>query len=359
MAMPMQSRNTLNESAEVKNEGPDSPIKMEIKTEEEELTGESHVFICPKCEAHFLYESYFIEHIETHHEDIKLEEGLQVEVGTDFLAEEETNHRISNGDILDTERNESETKKKAGRVNRRKPAPLLCPGIDILQPEKFSMEIEENLKNRRFTWRLNGVFTALKERWGGNVRNIDRNDIHVRDWLYCEASNLFMWSQPLPEEIENTLLDQLRKWINNVKRKEKRKSKSTNDSDRKRKLTDLEDTIKELQAKLRASLLENMQRMGEKITKDVGTQTSHGCDYVCAGSENGDNEEMDYEAGSCDEDNENDNIVNAVTGSDSSEQEKAMKLPGERGKTKLLSNSYSSSSTKWNLRKKRCVETDH
>jgi len=76
MAMPMQSKNTLNRSAEVMNEGLDTPIKIEIKNEEEEPTGKSHGFICPKCEAHFLYESYFIEHIETHHEDIKVSEDL-------------------------------------------------------------------------------------------------------------------------------------------------------------------------------------------------------------------------------------------------------------------------------------------
>ena len=74
--MPMQSKNTLNRSAEVMNEGPDTPIKIEIKSEEEEHTGKSHGFICPKCEAHFLYESYFIEHNETHHKDIKVSEDL-------------------------------------------------------------------------------------------------------------------------------------------------------------------------------------------------------------------------------------------------------------------------------------------
>ena len=76
MAMPLQSKNTLNRSAEVMNEGLDTPIKIEIKNEEEEPTGKSHGFICPKCEAHFLYESYFIEHNETHHEDIKVSEDL-------------------------------------------------------------------------------------------------------------------------------------------------------------------------------------------------------------------------------------------------------------------------------------------
>ena len=37
--------------------------------------------------------------------------------------------------ILDTERNESEAKKKAGSDKRRKSAPLLCPGIGSSQPE--------------------------------------------------------------------------------------------------------------------------------------------------------------------------------------------------------------------------------
>ena len=37
--------------------------------------------------------------------------------------------------LLDTERNDSEAKKKAGSVKRRKPAPLICPGIGSSQPE--------------------------------------------------------------------------------------------------------------------------------------------------------------------------------------------------------------------------------
>ena len=43
------------------------PIKKEIKTEQEEVTGVSHGFICPQCEAHFLYDEFFVEHIREHH----------------------------------------------------------------------------------------------------------------------------------------------------------------------------------------------------------------------------------------------------------------------------------------------------
>jgi len=64
--MPMQSTNSYNG---VKNKGPDPPIEMEIKAEKD-FTGKSHVFICPKCEAHFVYESCLIEHIEQNHNDI-------------------------------------------------------------------------------------------------------------------------------------------------------------------------------------------------------------------------------------------------------------------------------------------------
>ena len=43
------------------------PIKKEIKTEQEEVTGVSHGFICPQCQAHFLYDEFFVEHIREHH----------------------------------------------------------------------------------------------------------------------------------------------------------------------------------------------------------------------------------------------------------------------------------------------------
>ena len=44
------------------------PIKKEIKSEqEEEVTGVSHGFICPQCQAHFLYDEFFVEHIKEHH----------------------------------------------------------------------------------------------------------------------------------------------------------------------------------------------------------------------------------------------------------------------------------------------------
>ena len=42
------------------------PIKKEIKSEQEEVTGVSHGFICPQCQAHFLYDEYFVEHIREH-----------------------------------------------------------------------------------------------------------------------------------------------------------------------------------------------------------------------------------------------------------------------------------------------------
>ena len=113
------------------------------------------------------------------------------------------------------------------------------------------------------------------------------------------------------------------------------------------------DTVKELQAK-KMSLLEDMQRIGDKITKEIGTQTSRG--YDCDGPDSEGNEVNDFEAGSCDKENENDNSVPV---SDLSEQEKAMKLPGERGKTILISNSYSSSSTNWNLGNRSYVETNN
>ena len=45
------------------------PIKKEIKTEQEEVTGVSHGFICPQCEAHFLYDEFFVEHIREHHSE--------------------------------------------------------------------------------------------------------------------------------------------------------------------------------------------------------------------------------------------------------------------------------------------------
>ena len=31
------------------------------------MTGVSHGFICPQCEAHFLYDEFFVEHIREHH----------------------------------------------------------------------------------------------------------------------------------------------------------------------------------------------------------------------------------------------------------------------------------------------------
>ena len=50
-----------------------------------------------------------------------------------------------------------------------------------------------------------------------------------------------------------------------------------------------------------------MQRLGEKITKEIGTQTSR--EYDCAGPDSEGNEIVDVEAGSCDEKNENENSV--------------------------------------------------
>ena len=52
-----------------------SEIKSEIKTEigedikvkQEDSLEKSHGFICAACSAHFLYESYFLEHIKEHH----------------------------------------------------------------------------------------------------------------------------------------------------------------------------------------------------------------------------------------------------------------------------------------------------
>ena len=54
---------------EMKIVEPDDPIKREIKTEQEELTGKPQGFICPECKAHFLYDDYFIEHIKEHHDN--------------------------------------------------------------------------------------------------------------------------------------------------------------------------------------------------------------------------------------------------------------------------------------------------
>ena len=48
------------------------------------------------------------------------------------------------------------------------------------------------------TFRLNGVFTALKETWGGDAQNIDRNNYSVREWLFSATSKIFKWSLPLP-----------------------------------------------------------------------------------------------------------------------------------------------------------------
>ena len=51
---------------EVKTEIINHVMKKEIKTELEEVSKKSHGFICPTCEAHFLYDDLFIEH----HEDV-------------------------------------------------------------------------------------------------------------------------------------------------------------------------------------------------------------------------------------------------------------------------------------------------
>ena len=42
-------------------------IKVEIKTEQEELAAKSAGFLCPSCSAHFLLEQNFIEHISKEH----------------------------------------------------------------------------------------------------------------------------------------------------------------------------------------------------------------------------------------------------------------------------------------------------
>ena len=55
---------------EVKTEIIDHVIKMEIKTELEEVTKKSHGFICPTCKAHFINDDFFIEHIKEHHADV-------------------------------------------------------------------------------------------------------------------------------------------------------------------------------------------------------------------------------------------------------------------------------------------------
>ena len=54
---------------EVKTDILDHDIKKEIKSELEDVTGKSHGFICPTCKAHFLYDTFFIEHVKEHHED--------------------------------------------------------------------------------------------------------------------------------------------------------------------------------------------------------------------------------------------------------------------------------------------------
>ena len=58
-------------------------IKKEIKTEEEEVAAKSQGFICPQCEAHFLYDEYFMEHIREHHNNMISEnsESSSLEVG--------------------------------------------------------------------------------------------------------------------------------------------------------------------------------------------------------------------------------------------------------------------------------------
>ena len=56
---------------QMENDKPNNPIKREIKTEEEEAASKTQGFICPQCEAHFLYDKYFQEHIKEHH--IKME----------------------------------------------------------------------------------------------------------------------------------------------------------------------------------------------------------------------------------------------------------------------------------------------
>ena len=58
---------------------PDDPIKKEIKTEDDELTGNPQGFICPQCKAHFLYDDYFIKHIKEHHENMMWENSKSTE----------------------------------------------------------------------------------------------------------------------------------------------------------------------------------------------------------------------------------------------------------------------------------------
>ena len=61
---------TVKVKTEVKTEILDHVIKKEIKSEQEDVTGKSHGFICPTCKAHFLYDTFFIEHVKEHHENM-------------------------------------------------------------------------------------------------------------------------------------------------------------------------------------------------------------------------------------------------------------------------------------------------
>ena len=61
---------TVTVKYEVKTEILDHDIKKEMKCELEDVTGKSHGFICPICKAHFLYDTFFIEHVKEHHENM-------------------------------------------------------------------------------------------------------------------------------------------------------------------------------------------------------------------------------------------------------------------------------------------------
>ena len=60
---------TVTVKDEVKTEILDHDIKKEMKCELEDGTEKSHGFICPTCKAHFLYDTFFIEHVKEHHEN--------------------------------------------------------------------------------------------------------------------------------------------------------------------------------------------------------------------------------------------------------------------------------------------------
>ena len=65
--MSTRSKRSLTVAVEEKSNINLIPIKKEIKSEQEEVTGVSHGFICPQCQAHFLYDEFFVEHIREHH----------------------------------------------------------------------------------------------------------------------------------------------------------------------------------------------------------------------------------------------------------------------------------------------------